>query len=278
MGRTVARILCGAVVPAALLVVWHWGSHRSVLVPGIGEVLSVLAHPFREPAGLDSWSLGRSVGISLLRVACGFALAALTAVPTGLLIGRVRWVRDMLGPTMAAALAVSPIAWFPVTIIVFGFSNPARVLYGDNAVFHDVLSQLGFAIIAVIWIGSFFPIATNVAAGAAGVRTSYLEAVRVYGATPWQKLTCVVLPAVAPSIVAGLRIGAGIAWRVIIAAELFPGTRGGVGYMIANSQETGGAYEYAFACIIVIAAVGLAIDALLRRAADRVGRWRSLER
>ena len=124
------RLLLGAVLPAAILLIWHVASCGSVVVPSIASVVDVLAHPFREPPALDSPSLAFGAGVSLLRVACGFTLAAITAVPVGLLMGRRRTVRELLAPTMAAALAVSPIAWIPVTIIVFGLSSPATAIYG----------------------------------------------------------------------------------------------------------------------------------------------------
>jgi len=271
------RILLGGLIPAAILVVWHIASAHSVVVPSIGEVVEVLSHPFREPASLDSVSLASSVVISLLRVLCGFSLAALTGIPLGLLIGRCRLVRELFAPTMAAAMAVSPIAWVPVTIIVFGLASPATVLYGQDYWRHDLLDRLRFAIIAVIWLGAFFPIAVNVASGAAAVRASHCETVEVLGATRRQVFTKVILPAATPAIVTGLRVGVSIAWRVIIAAELFPGTRSGLGYMISTSHEVV-AYEYAFAAIIAIAAVGLALDGVLRLLARRVGRWQPKER
>jgi len=131
--------------------------------------------------------------------------------------------------------------------------------------------------VAVIWLGAFFPIALNAAGGAKRVREAHIEAARVLGATRGQVLAKVILPGAAPSIVTGLRVGGGIAWRVIIAAEIFPGTRGGLGYMIATAHEQA-SYEYAFASIIVIGAIGLVLDGLLRLAEHRVGRWQPKER
>ena len=117
----------------------------------------------------------------------------------------------------------------------------------------------------------------NTAAGVRAVRHSHIEAARVIGASSRQVLTKVILPSAMPSIVTGLRIGGGIAWRVIIAAEIFPGTRSGLGYMIAASHEIG-EYEYAFAAIIVIGAIGMALDCALRLLTLRVGRWQPKEK
>ena len=275
--RILVRLALGAVPPMAILVIWHVASVGSVVVPSIPAVVEVLAHPFRAPPTLDATSLANGALVSVLRVLAGFVLAAATAVPIGLLVGRSRTAMDMLQPTMAAAMVISPIAWIPVAIIAFGLSSPATALFGDEAWRYGLLDRVRFAIVAVIWLGAFFPIALNAAAGARGVRETHIEAARVLGAGWRQVLAKVILPGAAPAIVTGLRVGGGIAWRVISAAEIFPGTRGGLGYMIATAHEQA-SYEYAFASIIVIGAIGLALDGLLHLAAARVSRWQPKER
>ncbi len=277
MKRVIRKLILGSVIPVGLLVVWHLASAHSVVVPSIGSVAMVLAHPFTEPAELDSASLAAGIALSLTRVAVGFSLAVFTAIPIGLLVGRCRFAREALSPVMAASMAVSPIAWIPVAIIIFGLSSPATMFYGADSWRHDMLDQVRLAIVAVIWMGAFFPMVVNVAAGAAGVRKSYCEAVTVLGAGRRQVLLKVILPGAAPAILTGLRVGAGISWRVIIAAELFPGTRGGLGYMISTSHEVV-AYEYAFAGIVVIAAIGLVVDGMLSLAVRRTRRWQVEER
>lgn len=271
------KIALGAVVPAAILLVWHFASTGSAVVPSVGSVVNVLIHPFRDPPDLDATPLADGALASILRVACGFSLAVLTAIPIGLLVGRCRAAMEMLSPTMAAAMVISPIAWIPVAIIIFGLASPATALYGEESWRHGLLDQLRFAIVAVIWMGAFFPIALNTAAGAAAVREAHIEAARMLGAGRRQVLSKVVLPSAGPAIMTGLRVGGGIAWRVIIAAEIFPGTRGGLGYMITTAHEQA-SYEYAFASIIVIGAIGLTLDGLLRLGAARVGRWQPKER
>ncbi len=272
-----SKIVLGAVVPAAIMALWHIGSRSSVVVPSIPAVLEVLLHPWREPPNLDAPPLASSAMISVLRVVCGFGLAAATAVPVGLLIGRSRRAMDALAPTIAAFMVISPIAWMPVAIILFGLSSPATALAGDEAWRYIWLDQLRWAIICVIWLGAFFPITINTAAGVHGTRQSHIEAARVLGASRWQLLATIVLPSAVPAIMAGLRIGGGIAWRVIIAAEVFPGTRGGLGYMIATAHQQA-TYEYAFAAILVIAAIGLLLDGVLRTLAARVGHWQAEQR
>jgi len=271
------KIALGASLPLAILAAWHLASRESVVVPSIASVLEVLAHPFREPPTLDAMPLAHSAAISLARVAVGFGLAALTGVPLGLLVGRLQRVSDAVSPSIAAAMVISPVAWIPVTILVFGLASPATALFGDQAWRHGMLDQMRLAIVAVIWLGAMFPIVLNTAAGARGVRDAYIEAARVLGASRRQVLLKVILPGTAPAILTGLRVAGGIAWRVIIAAEVFPGTRGGLGYMIATAH-TQGSYEYAFASILVIGLIGVALDGGLRLAAASISHWQRGER
>jgi sulfonate transport system permease protein len=275
--RMATKLALGLIIPLALLLVWYVSAQRSAVVPSIAAVLDVLVHPFREPTNLDATSLAASAMVSIVRVACGFAAAALTAVPIGLLMGRSRFARDLLMPSVVAAMVLSPVAWMPLAILLFGLSSPATTLYGAEAWRHDLLDQLRFAVLIIIWVGAFVPIAVNAAAGARGVREAHVEAVRVLGATRAQVLRKVILPAAAPSIMTGLRLGGGIAWRVIIVAEIFPGTRGGLGYTIATAHEQA-AYEYAFAAIAVVLVIGLCVDRTLRVLELRVGQWRAKER
>ncbi len=277
MSRLLVKLALGAIVPVAILLTWHFASAGSVVIPSISSVVDVLAHPFRRPANLDATTLAYGAAASVVRVVCGFSLAVLTAIPIGLAMGRWQKATDALSPTITAAMVISPVAWMPVAIIVFGLASPATVIYGDGAWRHDLLDGLRFAIVLVVWFGAFIPIAINTASGVRNVRQSHLEAARVLGASHGQLLRKVILPSAAPAILTGLRLGGGIAWRVIIVAEIFPGTRGGLGYMITTAHQQA-SYEYAFASIIVICAIGLMLDGLLRLAEARVAKWRPRER
>ncbi|NBC10669.1 MAG: ABC transporter permease subunit, partial [Planctomycetes bacterium] len=255
----IRRAALGAVIPLLALIVWHAASGFSAIVPTIGQVAAVLADPLSPPPALDSISLFASATVSVLRVVIGFALACLTGIPLGLLVGRSRRANELFSPAISAIMVISPVAWLPITILVFGLSTPATVLYGDEAWRADLLNQLTFAIVAVIWLGASFPVILDTAAGARAVRQAHIERATALGASRPQVLTKVILPAAAPAIVTGVRVGGGIAWRVIVAAEIFPGTRGGLGYMITTAHAQA-SYEYAFASILVIGLIGLSID------------------
>lgn len=279
-GRSVGgagrAILLGSLPPLLVLVVWHVSASRSSVIPTVGEVAGVLAHPFAEPR-IDSLSLGYSALVSLLRVTIGFSLAALTAIPLGIGVGRVRPVRELFSPVIEMARPICPVAWLPLLIVLFGSASVGSLAFGDRAWRHDLLDQLGLAMVAVIWWGAFFPIFINTAHAVAHVKELHLEVAATCGASRFQAFRHVVLPAALPAVVAGLRIGMGTAWMVIVAAEFFPGTRAGLAYMITNAFETG-KHEYTFASILVIGLIGILINACLRRLERRVGHWQARER
>ncbi len=276
--RRFRALVLGVLPPIAILLVWHHAAQSSqATIPGIMAVVDVLAHPFRDPPGLDSYSLAHSAFISFFRVVCGFTLATITAVPLAVLVGRIRFFRELLTPTIELIRPVCPVAWLPVLIILFGLSSVGTVVYGDQAWRHDIVNHLGLAMIAVTWYGAFFPIFVNTVHGVSHVKQLYVEVAKTNGATRTQIFRHVILPGALPAIVAGLRIGMGTAWMVIVAAEFFPGTKSGVGYMITTSHEVAEP-RYGFAAIVVIGVLGITINALLGVVEGRVGRWQARER
>jgi ABC-type nitrate/sulfonate/bicarbonate transport system permease component len=271
------RVILASLIPLAVLVVWAIAAGSSPIVPGPGEVTAVLARPFDRPELLDTTSLAHGTAISILRVAAGLGLAVAIGLPVGLAMGLLRPLRDMLWPVVAVIMVVSPIAWLPISILAFGLASPATVLAGQDAWQWPTLDRLRFAIVAVIALGAVWPILVNTASGVRQVRRSYIEHVRLMGGSRWAVLRLAVWPAALPAIATGLRLAAAIAWRVIVAAEIFPGTRSGLGTMISTAHEVG-QYQYAFAAIAVIAAIGLSIDGLFRLLEARLSRWRRHER
>ena len=278
IGRIARKLLLGAIPPLSLLLLWYLGARgEGTVIPPVGRVADVLAHPFRTPPNLDSLPLAQSACISLLRVVLGFGAALILAVPLGVLVGRNRTARELFGPFLELTRPVSPVAWMPLAIILLGFSSLGTVLYGREAWRHGILDQLQLAIVAVIAWGAFFPIFLNTAHGVTHVRALYVEAARTCGASGCRLLRHVILPAALPSMMVGVRLGMGRALMVIVAAEFFPGTRAGLGYLITTSHQVA-EYEYAFASIVVIGVIGLVVNTLLERIERHVGRWQVRER
>ncbi len=157
--------------------------------------------------------------LSLYRVGLGFIVAILTAVPLGIAIGRYRLVDSILGPVVEAIRPIPPIAWIPISILLFQ-SN-----FTSGQVF-------------IIWIGSFFPILINTTAGVKRTKPVHLDVACTFGATEPQILSKIILPSAAPEIFAGLRIGFGIGWMCLVAAEMIGGGLG-LGYLVILTEQLG---------------------------------------
>ncbi len=280
MARWMRRILLGLIAPALVVMVWHALASRAgeIVFPPLGAVWDVVAHPAAEPNVIDAPSLGFSALTSVLRVLIGFALAAVLAVPLGVVMGRVRAVHELLAPGFTMLRVVCPIAWLPVAIVLIGDVSVSRVVWGEaDAWKHEVLHHVQLAMIAIIALGAFFPVLLAAAGGARAVRTALLESAGLMGASAWQTFWHVTLPHALPSIVNGMRVGLGIAWMVIVAAELYPGTLSGLGYTIWVSHEAA-QYEYAFAAILYIMGIGVVANGILYAVEIRVGHWQAEQR
>jgi NitT/TauT family transport system permease protein len=272
------KILLGLVPPVLLLFVWAYATRSGwTILPTLGQIGRVLIHPFEQPLYLDSPSLFDCTVISLFRVLIGFSLAVLTAVPLGLLAGRNRTARQTLMPTVELVRSICPVAWLPLAIVLFGFSSIGSLLWQEEAWRREWLGQLQLAMIVIIWWGAFFPILLSSIHGVERVRKVYLEAARTLGAKGGKLFREVVLPSALPTILSGMRVGLGISWMVIIAAEIFPGSRSGLGYMITTAHQAA-QYEYAFAAVAVIGVLGFGMNSLLEMVSRKIGHWQAQEK
>jgi NitT/TauT family transport system permease protein len=187
--------------------------------------------------------LAKFVVASLFRVSWGFVLAALVGVPVGLLMGWFWPFQAALNPLIQALRPISPIAWTPVAILWFGVDDSAAIF--------------------LIFLSSVFPITVTSSAAVRSVHTVHLRAARNFGLSRWQLLRQVILPATMPQIVTGLRIGLGIAWLVVVAAEMIAVTSG-LGYLITVSRHSG-RYDLVVTGMIIIGLVGLFLDMGMRQ-------------
>lgn len=201
--------------------------------------------------GTNDQGLGIQLGYSLLRVLLGFGLAALLAIPLGFLIGMSPVLNGALDPIIQVLRPVSPLAWMPLALYTIKDS-------GTSAIF-------------VIFICAVWPMLLNTAFGVASVRREWLNVARTLEAGSWRTAFAVILPAAAPTIMTGARISIGIAWLVIIAAEMLVGGTG-IGYFVWNQWNNLSIADIIVA-ILVIGLVGMALDAALGRAARAIA-WR----
>jgi NitT/TauT family transport system permease protein len=199
-------------------------------------------------------TLWRHIGSSLMRVASGFALAVVVAVPVGLWMGRVDGVYRALNPLVQIMRPISPIAWIPLTILWFGVGDASPIF--------------------LIFLAAVFPLIVQTAAGVHAIERRYLAAAENFGVPRAVLLRQVILPAALPDIVVGMRIGLGVAWLVVVAAEMIA-PRSGLGYLIIDSRNAGNRYDLVIAGMIVIGMIGLLLDSAMRQLERlQAVRWR----
>ena len=205
-------------------------------------IVANLAHPFYDNGPNDK-GIAIQLGHSLLRVGLGFGLAALLAIPLGFLIGMSPLMYRALDPFIQVLKPISPLAWMPLALYT--------------------IKDSGVSGIFVIFICSVWPMLLNTAFGVAGVRREWLNVAKTLEVTPLRKAFQVILPAAAPTIVTGMRISMGIAWLVIVAAEMLVGGTG-IGYFVWNEWNNLSLTNVIFA-ILVIGIVGMALDLMFAR-------------
>ena len=235
---------------AVLLLVWHYVS-TSVL----DETARVLLPP---PMAIFSaaWELIVSgdlwhhLGDSLKREAVAFLWATI-AIPLGIAMGWWKAVDEQFDPLMEVLRPIPPLAWIPLSILWFGIG--------------DTQNQF------IIFLGIFFPILLNTITGVRGVEPNLVRAARCLGASEWAILSRVVLRAALPQIITGIRIGLGVGWMALVAAELV-GASSGLGFLI-NDARTILRTDYIIVGMATIGIVGLMIDAAIREVMRRVLPW-----
>jgi len=209
----------------------------------MGEtILRHLADPFYD-RGPNDKGVGIQLGHSLARVSSGFLLAVLFAIPLGFLIGMSPLLYRALDPFIQVLKPISPLAWMPLALYTIKDSSISGVF--------------------VIFICSVWPMLINTAYGVGAVRRDWLNVAKTLEVKPLRKAFQVMLPAAAPTILTGMRISIGIAWLVIVAAEMLVGGTG-IGYFVWNEWNNLNLTNVIFA-ILVIGLVGMALDFLFAR-------------
>lgn len=204
----------------------------------IGETLwKQLRDPFYDNGPNDK-GIGVQIAYSLTRVMSGFLLAALIAIPAGFLIGMSPLIYRALNPFIQILKPISPLAWMPLALYTIKDSTTSSIF--------------------VIFICSIWPMLINTAHGVAGVRRDWLNVAKTLEVGVLRKAFFVVLPAAAPTILTGMRISMGIAWLVIVAAEMLVGGTG-IGYFVWNEWNNLSLTNVIFA-ILMIGVVGMLLD------------------
>jgi len=223
------------------------GADQEARVPPPSEVIALayeeLSNPFYD-AGPNDKGIGIQLAYSVYRVMTGFLLAAVIAIPVGFLIGMSPLMRKALNPFIQVLRPISPLAWMPLALFIIKDSETSSIF--------------------VIFICSIWPMLINTAFGVASVRSDWVNVARTHQLSPLRTAFTVILPAAAPTILTGMRISIGIAWLVIVAAEMLVGGTG-IGYYVWNEWNNLDLTSVIFS-ILMIGVVGMVLDLLLSAA------------
>ena len=201
-----------------------------------------LKRPFYDNGPNDK-GLGIQLGYSIARVALGYCLAVIIAIPLGFLIGMSPLLNKALDPFIQILKPISPLAWMPLALYT--------------------IKDSGLSAIFVIFICSVWPMLLNTAFGVAAVRKEWINVARTLEVGTFRRAFTVILPAAAPTILTGMRISIGIAWLVIVAAEMLVGGTG-IGYFVWNEWNNLDIANVVIA-ILMIGLVGMLLDQVLAR-------------
>jgi nitrate/nitrite transport system permease protein len=240
-----------ALVGFALFVLaWQFLSQINNQIPSPAKVWAAAVKLFSDPfysKGPNDQGIGWNILSSLKRVGIGFGLAALVGIPLGFMIGRFTFLNRMTAPIIAILRPVSPLAWLPIGLLVFKAANPAAIW--------------------VIFICSIWPMIINTAVGVQRIPQDYLNVARVLNLSEWKIFTKILFPAVLPYMLTGVKLSIGVAWLVIVAAEMLTGGVG-IGFWLWDEWNNL-VVEHIIVAIFVIGIVGLLLEQLLTRIASR---------
>jgi nitrate/nitrite transport system permease protein len=244
-----ARVIAPLLGVLAFLTLW-WLISLAGSIPGPAKTWNAAVQVFSDPFyknGPNDQGIAWKIGGSLGRVGVGFGFAALVGIPLGFLIGRFTFLRNMAEPVIGLLRPVSPLAWLPIGLLVFKGADPAAIW--------------------TIFISSIWPMIINTAVGVQRVPSDYLNVARVLNLSEWKVFTKILFPAVLPYMLTGVRLSMGVAWLVIVAAEMLTGGVG-LGFWVWDEWNNL-KVENILIAIIVIGVIGLALEQMLLLLAKR---------
>jgi nitrate/nitrite transport system permease protein len=233
-----------------LLAIWTLISYQSKGLPGPISTWHSAVQVFSDPFysnGPNDQGIGWNILASLKRVGMGFGMAALVGIPLGFIIGRFEFLSRMAAPVISLLRPVSPLAWLPIGLLVFKAANPAAIW--------------------VIFISAIWPMIINTAVGVSKVPQDYMNVARVLNLSEWKIFTRILFPSVLPYMMTGVRLSIGVAWLVIVAAEMLTGGVG-LGFWVWDEWNNLNV-EHIIIAIFVVGIVGLLLEQVLLLLARR---------
>ena len=227
-------------VITVLLLLWHGAvkfSGNDIFPTPIQVVMGIVEL-------VQNGLLVKYVVASLFRVTWGFALALLAGIPFGLLLGWSALACRAFNPVIQILRPISPIAWIPLAILWFGIDDRAPIF--------------------LIFMASVFPVTLSTMAAVQNMQGVYVRAAQNFGLSRLELVQMVILPAALPQIITGVRIALGVAWLVVVAAEMIA-VNSGLGYLIIDARNAGKRYDLVVAGMVMIGCIGLLLDTLVRQ-------------
>ncbi len=239
-----------AVGIVAFVAAWALVAKQGGRIPSPLVVFDAAVNIFSDPfysKGPNDQGIGWNVLMSLQRVGIGFGLAAAVGIPLGFMIGRFKFLSDMAAPLIALFKPVSPLAWLPIGLLLFKAANPAAIY--------------------VIFVCSLWPMIVNTAVGVRQIPEDYLNVAKVLDLSEWKVFTKILFPAVLPFMITGVRLSIGVAWLVIVAAEMLTGGVG-IGFWVWDEWNNL-KVEHIMIAIFTTGMVGLLLEQALVLLAKR---------
>ena len=237
------------VIVGAWFTASHYGWINTLFFPSPKELFLAFKQLWQQ--GYLDISLGQHVTASLLRVLVALAIALVTAIPLGILMGLTPVVRAVFTPILDFYRPIPPLAYLPLIVIWLGIGEVSKIL--------------------LIFLAIFAPLTISTAEAVRRIEPHRVQAVRCLGASSWQVMKWVILPSILPELLTGIRIALGVGWSTLVAAELIAANRG-LGFMVQSAAQFLST-DVVVAGILLIAAVALVIELLLRQLQKRFARW-----
>jgi sulfonate transport system permease protein len=245
-------ILRGITFPVFVLVIWELATRAGMANPYFLPSPSSIFDTFIQM--LSSGLLGEHLWASIKRLTYGFLITVVFAIPLGIIVGKAKYFRHWVNPTLSFLQQIPPIAWIPIFILWLGIEEASKV--------------------AVIVYASFFPVFLNTVQGVNSVDPNFVEVGRAYMLTPLEMVRRVYIPSAAMSIFVGLRLGLSNCWRALVGAELIAASSG-IGSLITDGRALSQPNKI-FVAVFTIGVAGSLIDLFLKRTENRLMPWKKM--
>lgn len=230
------KTILGILIPTIVIIFWYLVTSFGSVPEGILPSIPKVGETFVEM--VQSGQLQQDLLVSLSRVVKGYLVSAILGITLGSLMGMFRTVKEMFLPIVTIIRQIPMIAWIPLIILWCGIGETSKVV--------------------IIVLAAFFPILVNTQSGMESTPEGYLEVAQLYKLNPWETFMSVYLPHALPHVLVGLKLGLGVSWMAVVAAELIAATTG-IGYRMSNARSMMQS-NVVIVCMIVVGLVGVLMD------------------